>query len=38
MSVNVNDLHTPASNDDLARFAFGDGRRGGLPRLQRKTE
>jgi hypothetical protein len=38
MSVNVNDLRAPAANNDLARFAFGDGLCGGLPRLQRKTE
>jgi len=36
--VNVNDLHTPAADDDLSRFAFGDGRRGGLPRVQRKAK
>jgi hypothetical protein len=38
MSVNVNDLHAPATDDDLARLSFGDGLCGRLAWFQRKTK
>ena len=38
VGVNVHDLHAPSADNDLARFAFGDGRCGVLSRLQRKAE